>query len=383
MVAFTDELATGVVPSGAPELLDAFDLTPARAAGWTLFAFQILGAVLEPPLLALAQGRRERRMRGVGLALMAASTLAAALAPSYGLFLGALMLYGVASGLGTSLSEAALVSANPGRGEAVLARWSLLGHLGDLLAPAVLAASVVLGLGFRGALVAVAAIATVQAVAAWGAGGGGGEEAEDGPGVSLREALRLALRCRPLLGWSLVTVLCGLMDEVLVAFGALYLDERLGVGATGRAVILSAWMLGAILGAVLLERFASRFNPSTLLALSGLGSAGAYAAWLAATHPVLSTVALGVAGLFSSAHYPLLRARAFAALPEHPNVVLAVASLFSGVELLLPLLVGGVADGLGVFAAMGVLLAQPVGVVLSAAVSRRSPTPPAVPPREE
>jgi len=38
-VAFTDELVAGVVPSGTPELLAAFELTPAQAAGWTLVAF--------------------------------------------------------------------------------------------------------------------------------------------------------------------------------------------------------------------------------------------------------------------------------------------------------------------------------------------------------
>lgn len=374
-MAFTDELATGVVPSGAPELLDAFDLTPARAAGWTLFAFQILGAVLEPPLLALAHGRRQRLMLGVGLAMMAAATLAAALAPSYWLLLAALMVYGPASGLGTNLAEAALVSAHPGRGEQVLARWSLLGHLGDLLAPAALAASVALGLGWRGALVAVAAFALLQAAAALTLRGGTGqssaEEEEDAPAPPLRETLRLALGCRPLLGWSLAAVLCGLLDEVLVAFGALFLTERLGAGATGRAAILSAWVLGAIAGAVMLERFASRFRPATLLAVSGLGCAVAYSAWLACTTWLASALALGVAGMFASAHYPLLRARAFAALPDRPHVVLAVGSLFSAVELLLPLAVGGVADGLGVFAAMLVLLVQPVGVLLAAAVSRR------------
>ncbi|MCY1074817.1 hypothetical protein [Archangium lansingense] len=63
-MAFTDELATGVVPSGTPEFLATFELTPAQAAGWTLVAFQVLGAVLEPPLLAMAYGRRERPMRG-------------------------------------------------------------------------------------------------------------------------------------------------------------------------------------------------------------------------------------------------------------------------------------------------------------------------------
>ncbi|WP_224244364.1 MFS transporter [Hyalangium gracile] len=369
-MAFTDELVTGVVPAGAPELLSTFELTPARAAGWTLVAFQVLGAVLEPPLLALAHGRRERRMRSAGLWLMALTMLAAALAPSYWLLLVALMLYGLASGLGVNLAQAALVSGNPGRSEVVLARWSLLGLIGDLLAPAALAVSVALGLGWRGALLAVGALATVQALAALRAPGAGGDTSQ-APDVTVRESLRAIVRSRPLLAWSLVTVLCGLMDEVLVAFGALSLSERLGTDATGRAAILSAWVLGGLLGSVLLERLASRFRPSTLLAVSGLGCAAAYSAWLAASTWLTSAVTLGVAGVFAAAHYPLLRARAFAAMPERPNVVLAAGSLFSALELTLPLLVGAVADGPGLFAAMLVLLAQPLGVVLAAAAAHR------------
>ncbi|WP_239015458.1 MFS transporter [Archangium violaceum] len=375
-MAFTDELATGVVPSGAPELLGAFGLTPAQAAGWTLFAFQVLGAVLEPPLLAMAHGRRERPMRVAGLALMAVTTLAAALAPSYWLLLAALVLYGPASGLGVNLAQAALVSADPKRSEAVLARWGLLGLVGDLLAPAALAVSVALGTGWRGALIAVGVLAALQAAVALrapGTGDGTSEEQE----VPVLETLRAAVRSPPLVAWSVIVVLCGLMDEVLVAFGALFLSERLGANATERAAILSAAVLGGILGAVLLERVASRFRPSTLLAISGLGCALGYSAWLAATTWLTSALALGVAGLFATAHYPLLRARAFAAMPERPNVVLAAGSLFGALELTLPLLVGAVANGPGLFAALLVLLAQPLGVLLAAVAAHRGERVPA------
>ncbi|HET9449263.1 MAG TPA: MFS transporter [Aggregicoccus sp.] len=370
-MALTDELATGVVPAGSPELLSTFDLTPARAAGWTLFAFGVLGSLLEPPLLALAHGRRARPMRAAALALMAATSLAAALAPSYWLLLAALALYGPASGLGVNLAQAALVAANPRRCEAVLARWELLGLVGDLLAPAALALSVALGLGWRGAMGAVALLAALQAVAALRTRADESEVEQEPAGSSLRETLRELLRCRPLMAWSLVGVLCGLMDEVLVAFGALFVAERVGVDATGRALILGAWMLGGMLGAVLLERWASRLRPSTLLAGSGVGCAAAYALWLGATSWVGSALALGVAGLFATAHYPLLRARAFAALPHRPHVVLAAGSLFGALDLTLPLLVGAVADGPGVLAALLLLLAQPLGVALAAVAARR------------
>jgi predicted MFS family arabinose efflux permease len=358
-----------VVPSGAPELLDAFGLTPARAAGWTLVAYGVLAVLVEPPLLAAAHGRRARSFRTAGLALMALSTLAAALAPSYGVLLAALTIYGPASGLGTSLAEAALVSAQSGRTETVLARWSLAGALGDLVAPAALAASVALGLGWRGALIAAGLLAAVEAVLAAGAPGAAPDR--DGADASLRDALRAAASSPQLAGWSLAAALCGLMDEVLVAFGALWLSGHVGADATQRAAILGAWVAGSIAGAALLARVAARVRPSTLLAASGAGCAVAYAAWLSATGWIASGIALGVAGAFAAAHHPLLRARAFETLPERPHVVLAAGSLFGTVELVLPLLVGLVADRGGVLAAMLVLLAQPIAVLAAGAVARR------------
>ena len=369
-MAFTDELASGVVPAGLPELAASFGLTASHAAGWTLVAYQLLGLMLEPPLLALAHGRRARALRTLGLWGMAASMLGAALAPSYGVLLAALMLYGPASGLGTSLAQSALAAAHPGRVESVLARWSLLGLLGDLAAPAALTASVMLGLGWRGALVAVAAMTALQAVAAMRAPAGAEEEA-DPASRSARAALR-AIAARPgVLGWSLAVALCGLMDEVLVSFGALWLSGALHADAGPRAVVLSAWVVGGIIGSALLDRVAGRFRSSTLLAVTGAGCAVAYVAWLASRHWIANALAFGLAGLFAVCHYPLLRARAFATMPERPNVMLAVGSAFSAVDVALPVAVGLIADRAGLAAALLVLLLQPAGALAAAAVARR------------
>ena len=372
-MAFTDELATGVVPSGAPELLAAFSLTPARAAGWTLFAFGALAVALEAPLLATAHGRRERLLRTAGLALMGLAMCGAALAPSYGFLLAALALYGPASGLGTNLAEAALVAASPRRREAVLARWSLLGLVGDLLAPAALAVSVAAGAGWRGALLASGVLAAAQAALSLRAPVASGASSDSDPpsSGSPRRALRAALSCPRLVTWSAAAVPCALMDEVLVAFGAIWLASHLEADPSTRAAILVAGTVGALAGAAILERVAGRVRASTLLAVSGLGCAAAYVAWLAATSWVASAVALAFVGLFASAHYPLVRARAFAAMPDGPNVVLATGSAMGALELAVPLVVGVTADAVGIGAAMLLLLAQPLSVTAAAAVARR------------
>ena len=313
---------------------------------------------------------------------MATALLAAAAAPSYPVLLAALALYGPGSGLGTGLAESALAAADPARREAALARWNLAGTIGDLLAPAALAAAVALGLGWRGALAAVAALTVLHAIALArtpqpAAGAGPDEEEVPGAGTALGAAIRAAVGAPALLGWTVATALCSFLDEVLVSFGALWLDAQLGASPAERAAVFVAWEVGAIAGSVALERLVHRAAPRTLLLGAGLGSLASYVAWLAAPGWQASAAAAAVSGLFTAAHYPLLKARAFAALPGRPELVQAVGSAVGALDLAIPVAVGLVADRAGLLAAMALLAAQPVGVVVAALASRtaRAPAP--------
>jgi len=67
----------------------------------------------------------------------------------------------------------------------------------------------------------------------------------------------------------------------------------------------------------------------------------------------------------------LLRARAFAARPGRPEVVLAVGSAFGALELAFPLAIGAVADRAGLLPAMLVLLLQPAGVIAAGLLASR------------
>jgi hypothetical protein len=66
-----------------------------------------------------------------------------------------------------------------------------------------------------------------------------------------------------------------------------------------------------------------------------------------------------------------VRARAFAAMPDRPNVVLSSGSIFGAVELAVPLAVGAAADAFGLRAAMLLLLAQPLAAAIAAVCARR------------
>src|SRR5256885_4638394 len=152
-----------MAPNGSPDLLHDFHVSPALAAGWTLVAMQLLGA-LEAPLFALTARWPRRSLLAASQLAIAATCLCAAAASSHWTLLSALLLYGPATGIACGTAQAALIDGAPGRGESVLSRWALYQSLGDLAAPLLLAGLALFGSGWRAAFVVAASAALAQAL---------------------------------------------------------------------------------------------------------------------------------------------------------------------------------------------------------------------------
>ena len=192
---------------------------------------------------------------------------------------------------------------------------------------------------------------------------------EDAP--SMREALGAAFRDRRLLVWLFGSWLCGMMDEILVAFGALHMRDNLDADSATRSVILMCWMVGSLLSLPLLEWLLSRFEPLKLLLVASAGTAIAYVGWLLADDALSSGAWMFATGLFSAPLYPLAKAQAYRALPERSGMLNAIAHIFTPLDVVMPLLLGLVADRFGLIPALTILLAQPLGLFLIA-LTRRS-----------
>jgi predicted MFS family arabinose efflux permease len=364
-MAFLDELGSGIPGVGAPGIQSEFGVSYGMAAGWLQMAFGLLALVVEPPIFLLADRYPRRRFVGGGLVVLGLLTLAGGLVPSFWLLFAVLLLWGPASGTAVSLSQATLMDALPDARERAMARWTLLGVLGDLGTPALFVALAWLGLGWRAAFLAVGAGMLVYAVPLWlqrfpdDAGAAAVPEER----VPMREALLSALRNRRLLFWLVAAQLCTLLDEIVVAFGALYLRDHLGAGVEERSWVLGAFMLGGAAGLLVTERLLRSIRPVPLLAgTAGLGAV-VYLGWMAAPSIGVSALAMFAVGAMAATHYPLTKAQAFRALPESSGTVLAVSTLISPLGIAAPLLIGFVADGVGLTAALAVLALQPVGLL--------------------
>src|SRR6185437_9847166 len=87
-------------------------------------------------------------------------------ADGFWLLLAALVIGNPATGAFVSLAQATLMDADPPRRVRNMARWTLAGSFGYVGGPVLLAAAVLLGAGWRGAIAALAVASLPLAVAA-------------------------------------------------------------------------------------------------------------------------------------------------------------------------------------------------------------------------
>lgn len=365
-VEFCDELASGVLPASTPEVQTAFGLSAGLAAGLILVGFQALSVVVEPLLLLRAsRGSRERFLVG-GLFGMAACCLLGAVSTGWAVLLVAVLLYGPSSGLGVHLAQAALMDERAGDRERAMARWCLWGLLGDAAAFALLPLLAWAGLGWREAMLVCAAAWVLVARAIRRAPIREASSSPDEARLHLRQALGEALRNRRLLAWSVAGLLCALLDEIVVAFGAIHLSMRLGLGPEARSLVFGALLGGQIAGVAIAERLLATVRPLALLRATTAAGAVAYVASVLASGFASCVVLTFVVGVLAAPSYPIAEAQAYACLPGRSGTVAAVGSLFGPFEAALPLALALLADGAGLTGAMLALALEPLGIFLVA-----------------
>lgn len=366
-VAFLDELASGLAPAGSP----AVGLGPV-SLGLAIFAIPSLSGLLEAPLLVRAERGPRRWMRGA-LAVVALACFAGAIGNGWMLSV-ALAIYAPASGVACALAQSELVTRAAHARERAMARWTLAGNVGDLASVGLLSLVALGSFGLRAAFAVAGLLAVAQllltartpfALPAL-------DEAEENADGGAPAARRRGPSPR-LLAWLLALTLCSLLDEIVIAFGALHLEERLGASVHERGAVLGALLAGELAGLVLLERLAARTAPLRLLAGTSAASLVLHLAWVQSDSLASSALLAFLSGAALSPLYPLAMAQAYAAAPGRPALVNALGSLLSPIEwALLPVLAGVLASRAGLSAALAALALQPAALLALAVWELRS-----------
>jgi len=360
---------------GAPDIQRAFGLSHASTTLVIFVVPAIVGFVVDPIVFLYSDRHPRKWFVAGGLGVMAAAAFLAALAPNAATLAGAIACWYVAAGASAALSQATLVDGAPAHRARTMTRWTLLGTIGDLLAPLAVGGLAALGLSWRANFVlvggALAIWCAATAVSRFPETHAATDDGQAAP--PLWRALREALRDRVLVLWLLGIALCDLLDEILVVFASLHVRIELGASPGWQSAILAGLVIGGIAGLAVLDRLLARFTETTLLIACGLLCTVAYVAWLAAPSLLASALLIVPVGATSATLYPLASARAYARCPGRSGVVLAGGHLFTPLGLALPWLLGVVADRAGTLAALALLVIQPLGLVLLAYASRGEP----------
>ena len=357
--------------SGAPSVEHELRLSH-RAYAAFAFALPLVGAAaLEAGLALLSDVWGRARLVLVGQAALAAALLFTAWTSTpWGLTLG-LALAGASSGVACGAAQAMLVRTERAGADRAMVRWSLACALGDVLAPIVTASAIALGPSYRVALEAVALVVCAQCVlsAALLARVGAADETPldpEGAPDSLRIALRRAIRLPRLWAWLVAAASCTLLDELVIALATLRLEHDRTATAPAAAAVAVTFSAGALLGAAVTHRLVPRLSRRCVLLWSSVLSALALAAMLASPSLVASAAALFALGAACAPHHPLALTCAYEELPDHPGTVQAMGQLFVVVDVGAPLVLGGIADRLGLGAALGCLVVQPAVIATCA-----------------
>lgn len=373
-VELSDELFDGTKSAAMP--LIRHDLSLSYAQIGLLAAIPlIVGGILELPVgIVSGTGARRRRFILIGGLAFCGSVLAAGLAGSFAVLLIALTIFFPASGAFVSLTQSALMDSAPARQAQHMARWTLAGSAGAVIGSLLVAAVLAGGGSWRQAVVAVAVASFLVwlAVAAVGRGdprGTGQVQADEEAGWPGWRAVAGIVRRSGALRWLLLLQVADLLLDVLTAFLALYLVTAGGaspsVAALGVAIRLGAGLAGDTLLIRLLERHDGRrvLRASTWLALL------LFPAFLLVPGLGLKLVALAALTLTTTPWYPVLAAELYGSLPGRSGLAVTLSSGAGLAGGLGPLVIGLLAQNLGLSWAMTALCAVPV-VMLAAPAAR-------------
>ncbi len=363
-VELLDELIYGLVGAVLPSVKT--DLALSYTQVGLLLTLPGLIALAGEPLIGLLGDTRYRRALVVGgCAATGLGLWLTGIAQTFGLILTAFSIMYIASGAYVNLSQATLIDRNPVRAEQTMARWTLLGSIGVSVAPILVTAALALGYGWRGVYLALAIVAGFYTLLLMRPRLDLHANA-DAKAVSLLPMLRdlvAALRRRELLRWLILTELADLMLDKLLEVTGLYFHDVAGVSvaeASGAVAILTG---AGLVGNILLVPLLERVSGTRVLRVTALLVLGLYIAFLLVPSTWLRLILIGAIGFCTSGWFAILQGKTYSTLPGQSGLIVAAGSLSNVVKLLVPVVIGYIADLFGLQWAMWLLALGPLALI--------------------
>lgn len=361
--------AVSAVPVLAMPLLHSEMALDYSQVGWLFSIVGVTAWLVEPGINAMSDYWPKRRIILLSILGMVIALGLAGSSPTYPMLLLAFALMGVSNGPALGMAQAFLIDSNLGESLRTMTRWTLMGALGDLAGPALIATALAIGMGWRGlfwagALIWLAAFCAFAIQRLPMTKGEAANEEEPFRWQLLRENLVQALRTPLLLRWLLLVLLPGFLDELFLAFAALFMQEELEMTPPAISMAVGVQITGGLIGLVLLERFGHRLLSQKLLGWLAVIVLAGLLLFVLSPSPLLAIIALWLTGIGASGWYPIAKAEAYRTLPGQSGMVRAIYSLVTPLEIVAPLLIGLVAEAWGIRAGVALLLLAPIAVLL-------------------
>jgi fucose permease len=162
--------------------------------------------------------------------------------------------------------------------------------------------------------------------------------------------------------WAAI-VLAVSVEFCMISWSADYLENSLGLPKADAAQAVSLFLGGMILGRLAGSRLVHRFAAQRVIVASILVAAIGFLMFWGAENVTLCLAGLFVTGLGVASLYPLILSLAIGTAPDNTIQASARATLASGTAILvLPLVLGRLADWVGIRPAYGVVVVLLIGV---------------------
>jgi MFS family permease len=390
-LTFVDEIVSTVPVLAIPLLRTEWALDY-RQVGLLLTIGSLAGWLVDPVINAMSDHWPKRPIILFSIMGMVIAQAMAGSSPNFTVILFAFLLMGITNGPILGMGQAFLIDGNLGESLRTMTRWTMMAALGDLIGPALIAAAFALSMGWRSLfwgsallwLVAFVALAIQRLPETINVSNGNisdssaledDDQENETEGFNWRvlaQSLMLAIHTPSLIRWLILVMVPSFLDEMFLAFAALFLQERLGMSPMTISVAIGVHVTGGLMGLVALDRYGQRFAPQRLLGWLALIVLAGLLLFVLSPVSWLAIAALWIIGVGVSGWYPISAAEAYRTLPGRSGMVRALHSITTPMEIAVPLLIGVAAERWGIQTGVALIMLAPVAVLLLRPPSKQS-----------
>ena len=363
-IFFLNGLIFGAWAARIPAVRDRVGLSDGELG--IVLACAAVGSIIAMPIAGGRAARiGSRRATRAAFALVCLATGVIALAPSLPVLCVLAFFYGASMGSLDVTMNAHGVAVERRYGRAILASFHAAFSIGGLAGALIGAFSAAIGLDVRTQLALVAG-----ACAAIGLTWSRRFLASDADAIGRTEPV-FVRPPRKLLALGVLAFACLLIEGASADWSAVYLRDELGTTAAIAAIGFTAFSITMTLGRIFGDRLVDRFGPEAVVRAGGGIAAVGFGLSLLAATPVAAIAGFACLGAGMSGVVPIVF-RASGHVPGMAaGVGLAAVSSTGYLGFLVgPPTIGGLAELVGLPAALGVLVLLAVAVALLARTTR-------------